>query len=321
MGLKELYYGIEDKYYAFINWLAAHGLDLHPLINAIESHGIPSMPLFFALILVIIGGIFLYVNPGALQGLGGAQLTIRVQSAGGPVDGALVSLSGAGINQSSLTVNGAASFSGIGEGTRLRVTVTKQGFTAITRDIVAGAALGPFLLQAGREQVTLLVVDEAGSPVSNAQVSYVVNGETRNTVADSHGIAKLSATVGVEVELTIAAQGFDVHRESFTPSSANEQHQVTLERVAGRISNFDSLRSGARRVPSPNDDADTDASRSVSLAGQADVEVTVLNATGTAISGADVTLYNQADASVVGHGSTNAEGKFTFQDISTGIQA
>ncbi len=326
MGLKEFYYGIEDKYYAFIEWLAGHGLNLKPLISAIESHGIPSMPLFLALILIVAGGLavtFGGVDLSSLSNLtGGSTLSISVRSSAGPVDGALVSLAGDGVSASSSTVNGVASFSGIALGKRVRATITKDGFATLTRDFVTGGALAPFLLQTSRgEQILVLVVDQDSAPIARAQITYEVAGESRTTVTDSRGVARVTARVGQEVSLTITVQGFDTKTDSFTPDSPGYQHQVTMERGLGIIRNFDNLRNRAGDVPSPNDADDVLRSRSTNLAGRGTVGVTVLNSTGVGVAGAIVTLFSAVDSTVLATGRTASDGNFTFRNVPTGLRA
>ncbi|MDP3741853.1 MAG: carboxypeptidase-like regulatory domain-containing protein, partial [Candidatus Micrarchaeota archaeon] len=328
MGLKEIYYKIEDKYYGLIEWLANNGLNFKPLVQAIETKGIPSLPLFTALLLIIVGGAYLYTNPAMLQGISGStnSLTIRVQTASNePLADALVAITGVNVDQSSITAaDGTVSFTGISPGVRLRISVSKDGFSAVSRELISGASLPPFILRTGGDgdQVTLLVVTTEGSPIGQAQVSYIVNGEARDTQTSSQGVAQLSVAIGTPVSITVNAQGFETATQSFTPDSPGYQQQITLASSSlGSIEDFGSLAGRSQRVPSPNDDEETDEARSINLADDGTVTVNVANSTSGGIQGATVALFNNADHSQLGTGTTNVNGTAVFRDIATGIQA
>ncbi len=66
MALGDIYRGIEDKYYAFADWLDDKGLNLYPIIDKIEEHNIPSFPVALLAIVLIIAGIT--VGVGMLSG-------------------------------------------------------------------------------------------------------------------------------------------------------------------------------------------------------------------------------------------------------------
>lgn len=329
MGLKEFYYKLEDKYYSFIEWLANNGLNLKPLIQGIESKGIPSLPLFTAFLLIIIGGAYLYTNPLALQGLGfggSSTLSIRVQTASNePVADAVVTITGTNYNESiSTDAGGVAMFAAVPSGTRLRVTVSKQGYSPVTRDYTAGSALAPFIMRsslAAGSGITLLVTDQESAPVPGAQVSYVVNGEQRNVATSSAGVAQLSVPIGTLVSVTVSGQGFDTATDSFTADSPTYQRQITLSAGLGSINNFNALAGRAGRVPSPLDDEDDTAGRTTNLATTVDVTVNVVNSTAGPVSDAVVVLFNYADHSQLAAGTTGANGIKSFNDIAAGIQA
>ncbi len=327
LGLKEFYYSIEDKYYAFVEWLANNGLNLKPLISAIETRGVPSLPVFIGFVLIIIGGVYLASNPDALtglQGTGGPAILVRVQTTSGePVQGAMVNIAGVGVNQTSFTdAGGTTSFAGIPGGRGLLISVSKQGFGTATRSFVSGQPLPPLVLStASSDQATLLVVTEDSAPVPGAQVSYIAGGQTRNTVTSTQGIAQLSVSIGQQVSVTVNGNGYDAATETFTPSSPGYQHQVVLHSSLGSISNFGALAANSRRVPSPLDDDETNAARSIDLSAAVTIHADVVDAAGAPIPSATVVLFNFADQSELAAGQTNANGRATFTEISSGIQA
>ncbi len=324
LGLKEFYYAIEDKYYALIDWLSKNGLNLKPLVNAIESKGIPSLLVFTAFLLIIVGGVLLSTAGLSFGEAGASTVSIRVQTiANEPLPGALVAISGVGYNQSLSTgADGLANFVGIPSGRTLLITISKEGYGAVTRSFIVGQTLPPFILRtATGEQVTLLAVTEDNSPVPQAQVSYITSGQTRNTVTSSQGVAQLSVSIGQPVTVTVSGQGYDTATETFTPASAGYQHQVTLLSSLGSVNNFNSLSSLSRRVPSLNDDDDTNAARTVDLSDVTNIRVTVKNSTNGAIEGATVVIFNYADQSELGAGETDEEGVALLESVPVGVNA
>ncbi len=58
MGLKDIYYSLEDKYYGFLDWLDEKGVPVYGLVDAIEASNIPSFPVFVLVVLLLLFGIF-----------------------------------------------------------------------------------------------------------------------------------------------------------------------------------------------------------------------------------------------------------------------
>ncbi|MBI4406413.1 hypothetical protein HY571_00700, partial [Candidatus Micrarchaeota archaeon] len=84
--LKQFYYKLEDGYYALLDKLHESGVDLYKyFVEPIESRGIPSFPVAVALILVIIGAVFIAFTGFEQTG------NLRVSVAGAP-DGLPVTL-------------------------------------------------------------------------------------------------------------------------------------------------------------------------------------------------------------------------------------
>lgn len=65
MGLKEIYSGIEEKYYNFMDGLDKTGIPVYKVIDFFESKNIPSFPLFTVFILLLIGGTAFLLTGGA----------------------------------------------------------------------------------------------------------------------------------------------------------------------------------------------------------------------------------------------------------------
>ena len=325
MGLKEIYYSIEDKYYAAIEWLSNNGLNLKPLITSIEGKGIPSLPLFTILLLVIVGGAYLYATPNALAGLGigggTASFTVNVKTAAGePVEGALVTITGTtgtDVNVSQTTgPDGAAAFSGLPNGKRVRLTITKTGFTAVNKDFLIGATLAPFTLRtASTGQVTLLVTTADGEAVNRAQVSYAANGETKNTLTTSQGVATLNVPIGVSVTVTVSAQGYNSKTDSFTPDAPGFQHSIALIESQPRIPDFPASRRNQTEVSTP----DNPDGGPINFLDTVTIGVSIQNSTGSPVEGAVVVVRNAADQSEIGLSQTNENGTVEFPDVPKGI--
>ena len=62
-GLKKIYYGIEDRYYGFCDFLENHGLKIYEwFVNPIEDRGIPSFPFFVLLFALVFGGAAFFLS-------------------------------------------------------------------------------------------------------------------------------------------------------------------------------------------------------------------------------------------------------------------
>jgi hypothetical protein len=61
-GLRNFYFAMEDKYYGLIDWLGSKGIPLNKVVDAIESHNIPSFPIMLILLILIIAGLFFLLS-------------------------------------------------------------------------------------------------------------------------------------------------------------------------------------------------------------------------------------------------------------------
>jgi len=136
-SLAEFYKSLEDKYFALCDSLQDKGIAIYDVfVDPLESHGIPSFPIFVILMLLIFGGLF-YVVSGAL-GPGSADLIVVVKSNGSNVDNALVTLSQDSKTLfSNATRNGTVAFAGIPKAAYL-VSVSKSGYTTETKTVDLG---------------------------------------------------------------------------------------------------------------------------------------------------------------------------------------
>ncbi len=86
IALADIYYKIEDKWFDLLDWLEAHGLPVYKIVDPLEKRGIPSLPVFVALSLIL-----LYIIFGLLLA-GGGPLVCFVDEKGSVVSAADVSI-------------------------------------------------------------------------------------------------------------------------------------------------------------------------------------------------------------------------------------
>jgi len=87
--LADIYYKIEDKWFDLLDWLEAHGIPVYKIIDPLEKRGIPSLPVFVAILLILIYAIF-----ATLGGGGGFTLCIKDGSGKAVSDAGLTIFSG-----------------------------------------------------------------------------------------------------------------------------------------------------------------------------------------------------------------------------------
>jgi len=54
IGLKDIYYKVEDKWFRTIDWMNSKGLPSYSLIDPLEKRGIPSLPVYVALLIIVL---------------------------------------------------------------------------------------------------------------------------------------------------------------------------------------------------------------------------------------------------------------------------
>ncbi len=139
MGLKEAYFAVEDKYYAFLDWLDRHGIPVYKVVDGIEAQNIPSFPIAVFLLALVVGGLFVFVVPSIA---GGSRLTVLVQGeTQNPLKGISVQLSGEGLSGDALSPRltneeGRATFSNLPVGKRVTITATGEGYDIPSQTII-----------------------------------------------------------------------------------------------------------------------------------------------------------------------------------------
>lgn len=140
MGVQEFYHGLEDKYYAGLDWLDKHGIPVYSVVDAIEAQNIPSFPIAALVVLLAVGGLFTFILPGIFGG--SATLNVLVQDeTQTPLQGIAVQLSGSGLSGDALSKRltdseGVVTFTNLPIGASVTVSADHDTYAIDDRSIV-----------------------------------------------------------------------------------------------------------------------------------------------------------------------------------------
>ncbi|MDD5148124.1 MAG: carboxypeptidase-like regulatory domain-containing protein [Candidatus ainarchaeum sp.] len=137
MGVKDLYFKIEDKYYGFLDWLDKRGLNLYPVVDAVESRGMPSFPVFILIIILIIIGLWFLIGFMLVPAQANVSFLVTDETDSSPLEGAQITVTAAGEEKNYFTEsNGEKQISlQIGQAD---ITVEKTGYETRARSISIG---------------------------------------------------------------------------------------------------------------------------------------------------------------------------------------
>ncbi|MEW5955570.1 MAG: carboxypeptidase-like regulatory domain-containing protein, partial [Candidatus Micrarchaeota archaeon] len=353
---KSFYAALEDKWYAFVDWVVQK---LHiPLdkifVNPLEDHGIPSLPVAVLIVVALIGGLGFLAFGGAAAPGAPVTFSISVNAEGEPVDGAKATLKYADETLEAETVNGIASFDNVPANTQATLIIEKEGFAKVTKRIklsdkpltirlqprveTAADQARRQLLQEGysEEQLKSLSDDEILGLARN--LGLAVGGPAVNVavqVQDAVGDPVSEASVLYEAgETSDAAVTGPDGRVSFSvPGGSSVTVVVSKEGLETKTSRFTAeegyvhsivlrpamleLTTGSSAVPTPSDGTTRYSSVVVRIRGRDPVT----NAS-VAVENASVTLYND-DNTVVGekNGSSTADAVFASVAAGTTVYA
>src|SRR3989338_3281336 len=144
MGLKELYYKLEDGYYDFLDKLDKAGIPVYALIDPIEANNIPSFPIAIGIFLLVLALLGWAVTGGI--GPGESTLTLAVvDDAGNPLSNAIVSVKAPGKDTvaTNTNENGTAQFK-VPLKQAVEVTAKKDEFETQAQTFTANAAQESF---------------------------------------------------------------------------------------------------------------------------------------------------------------------------------
>ena len=266
---KTFFESVESSYYSFCDSLQEKGIKIYDwFVNPLEDRGIPSLPAFaIILLLLLLGAGWLAFGGVATQAQDSYELSVSVSNEKGGVDGAMVSLfKGGSLVSKEKTKGGIALFESLEQG-EYSLEVQKEGFQNATQNVLVPdqkyleitlkSGASPRVQPNGKttpESVTFANID---FPSSGNLVLHVFvngpNGESLDAVAtmyDARNNVKLGtiqvkngwATFeGVEEGMSVYA---DASAEGFAPypGSANaitiskdgiNSITITLSRLTG----------------------------------------------------------------------------------------
>ncbi|MFH0922546.1 MAG: hypothetical protein V1811_00635 [Candidatus Micrarchaeota archaeon] len=131
-SIAEFYGSLEEKYRALCDSLQEKGISIYDFfVDPLESHGIPSFPVFILLILALFSGLFYLFSGTPVQ----ADLIVIVESNGSKIDGAIVTLLQYDKTLfTNSTSNGSLTFIGIPKG-KYTVGVSKEGYNPASKTV------------------------------------------------------------------------------------------------------------------------------------------------------------------------------------------
>ncbi|MFH0954801.1 MAG: carboxypeptidase regulatory-like domain-containing protein [Candidatus Micrarchaeota archaeon] len=127
-SIKGAYFSLEDRYYRMLDWVDEKGIPVYKVVDAIESTGIPSFPVFIILVLIVLYLLFSAAFGGFFAGNSSVLLTVT-DNQGTALEGASVSI-GVGTNAPIplLTDSQGKVRREFPKKTQLDITVSKDGF-------------------------------------------------------------------------------------------------------------------------------------------------------------------------------------------------
>ncbi|MFH0972236.1 MAG: hypothetical protein V1835_06775 [Candidatus Micrarchaeota archaeon] len=239
---KQIYTGLEDSYYGFCDFLQNQvKIPIYDaFVTPVESKGIPSFPLFIALLLVlIVGGYFAfqYAFPGS------TSVKVSVMQAGSPLAGVPVTLQIDGKEFGTLQSdeNGLVNFENVPVGKNGKIVIMKEGFAEFEKDFKISKTnpeISASLEQVcedcepstGNVRVTVKIRDESGVPVSGATIAYFdsESGTREQGISDVTGMLTLIArNQNSELAVTVTKSNYQAATASVVVSSEKTK-TVTL---------------------------------------------------------------------------------------------
>jgi hypothetical protein len=291
--LSRIYTGLEERYYALLDFLDARGLPVYKYNDFLESKGMPAFPITIALIVLIIAaiyGIFFIgnmINPSVTisfqdqfnETVAGVQVSVK-DAAGKAVVSPKTIASGESIQ-----------LQGIAIGSKLVVSASKEGYDTAEEEVTVVKEKIPLSMQL-KKQIKEIAVDlqavdsETGDAVKGAAIQLEWQGVTRTGTTDAAGKAHFTG-IPEDMPVTVKVQA-DGYEQVNTTKSFVENELATIELSA-----------------------DTAA-----LAGITKLIVSVEDEQGTPIEGAKITIMDKSNDTVIAE-RTIAESEALF-DVTGG---
>ncbi|MEM4255032.1 MAG: carboxypeptidase-like regulatory domain-containing protein [Candidatus Norongarragalinales archaeon] len=244
--LSKFYFSIEDKYYAFCDWLQGKGLKIYDwFVNPIEDRGVPSFPFFILLLAVIIGGIA-FVLAGSSFGLPfgntvAVEVTVLSES-NEPVTGARVLLTlEDGKEFSAISKNGVARLEGLPKDATAELSIQHPSGKYEKKVVLTGKKIIA-MLEPSTKTFKVVVASLEGDPVPDALVTFSdpETGSLQQYPTNALGEAEITySNQDAVFRLRVTAEGFESEFKNCIPSQKEclipLKASVVQEQVKGSI--------------------------------------------------------------------------------------
>ncbi|MBS3063294.1 MAG: carboxypeptidase regulatory-like domain-containing protein [Candidatus Diapherotrites archaeon] len=292
MGLKDLYYKLEDAYYGFLDKLDKAGIPVYSLIDPIEAQNIPSFPIVLGLLLVVLGVAGWFLLGAVAPGESTLSLSV-VDEEGNPLGNAIVTVKVAG--KDSFVVN--TSETGLVEvrvpvNQAVELTAKKDEFETVQELFTAKeprASHAITLKSAAKEILKTVKFLKAGTNelvTGEITVRFSCGGNSsfNQTKTTSNGRLDLSVPKDCGILYASPLNGFKTENDSIDLSTA-ETAEVFLD--------------------APTQDAGA-------------LTVSVLSSDGQALAGITVYLKAFGSTSQIAEATTTSAGTVVFNDVVPG---
>ena len=303
-SLKGFYFGIEDSYYKFAEGLESGGIPfIRYFVEPIEKSGIPSFPIFIAILLLLVLGIA-WLALGATAP-GTTSVKVQLMSEGRAVSNIPVTLlvPGEKAPRTVVALNGIATFQNVPVGIQAVVRVQHADYANYSKiiDVKPGLTFQATLLPAAAATqltyLTLRVKDDRGSGLSGATISFSdpETGEFRQFTTDASGLARIDVAQADQFyPVSISKDGYAPSQYTLSPSM----------RLAEEIS------------LTPADEIDYAEGGTQEPSGT--VVVIVKDSDGNLVEDAQVSLFDAGAYTSIDVAHTDSEGTVNFESVTVG---
>ncbi len=237
--ISKIYFGLEDHYYGFCDWLEKTGIKIYEwFVNPIEDRGVPSFPFFIILLAIIIGGAAFFALNFKSPFADTVSMDVAVLSDGQPVDGAqvIVTLQD-GKEFTALSKNGIAHFDGLPKDAQANIKVQHPSGKFEKNVVLTGEKIVA-LLEPLRKSFKVIVANNNGDPVGGAQITFSDpdSGSLQQYSTDATGTAEIVFTNDNALfRLRVTADGFDSQYKSCAPTQQSCQILLSSSNSGSKI--------------------------------------------------------------------------------------
>ncbi|MBN1159666.1 MAG: hypothetical protein JXA43_00320 [Candidatus Diapherotrites archaeon] len=295
--LEDFYFDLEDKYYAFIDAMAAKGIPLYKVSDFLDDKGIPPFPVFMGLIGLLILGIVSLTLAGPASG----KLTVSAGYLGEPVSGLTIKVSGENLTDTALTDDyGVVQFTGLPLNQDYTITISSDLYTADAQIVT--------LSDYEQSEFIDLFSQEGGVSV----FVLLKNSETEETIPEDSKISFQVCTTGLcdtfepekktkgwEISGLLPGSTIDLTVQSTLYSSQSKSIYVEKDGIVKEV------------YLDPT---------GLQLLGDGQVEVDLVDSTGSPVEGVTVALLNKVTNQELGSAKSNFEGR-ALVTINDGVPA